>query len=279
MPKRTNLKGPGKCIFCGRGGLSKEHIWSEWTYKLVPTVPDGEHIRSVYQSSKHNPRIAGLESKRKRQGSTNTIKIYAVCKTHCNNGWMSRLDETIKPILSPLILGQPSVLSEYNLKLISAWITMKMMVTEFSRPHEVCSTQGERTFLMEHLEPPPNWKIWIAHVQGERWQAAYHRNSSLIGYLDESGTPVTNNGCLAKNTQSITLGIGELLFFAISSNVPDLHFHPPVETVPFIRQIWPARKGLLWPPGVVFTELAADLFATSLSRLVTSLKWKGPTGG
>jgi hypothetical protein len=120
MAKRTNLKGPGRCIFCGAGGLSKEHIWSEWTYELVPPIPGGEHVKTVYQSAKHNPKITGVESSKQRQGSTNTIKLYAVCKTECNNGWMSRLDEAAKPLLTPLILGQPAVLSEKSLRTVAA---------------------------------------------------------------------------------------------------------------------------------------------------------------
>jgi hypothetical protein len=156
---------------------------------------------------------------------------------------------------------------------------MKMMVTEFSRPHEVCSTQAERDYLRTNLEPPPNWKIWIAHVRGEKWRSAYHRNSSLLGHLNEAGVPVAPDGSLAKNTQSVSLGIGELFFTAISTNLPMAEFNAPRDIKRHIRQIWPAAGGFLWPPGMVFDTSAADLLAMALSRFVTTLKWRSPEGG
>jgi hypothetical protein len=145
MPKRSNLKGPGKCIFCGSGGMSKEHVWSEWTYELVPKLKDAGHQRVVMKSSKHNPHITGVASDRTYQGATNTIKIKCVCERDCNNGWMSRMETAAKPILTPLILGQPAIVSKDEARTVAAWAAMKMMVTEFSIPEDVVSTQQERT--------------------------------------------------------------------------------------------------------------------------------------
>jgi len=274
MPKRASLKGPGRCIFCGQTGLSKEHIWSAWTYALVPTIKDGHHTRGVVQSAKDDPKKIYIESLRNHNGSTNTVKLHVVCKRDCNNGWMSRLDERAKPILSPLIMGQPAVLSVESQTVVAAWAAMKMMVSEFSRRIDVSTAQDERTFLMKELRPPPNWKIWIAHTQSEKWRSAYYRNSSMVGRLNEAGVPVAHEGSLRKNTQSISIGIGQLFISAISSNVPGVEFHAPADAKRHIRQIWPAAVGgCFWPPGTIFTTSAADAFAESFSHFMKTLNW------
>src|SRR5947208_778698 len=35
-PRRANLKPPGKCIFCGGRGLTKEHMWADWLRPYIP---------------------------------------------------------------------------------------------------------------------------------------------------------------------------------------------------------------------------------------------------
>ena len=40
-----------------------------------------------------------------RQGGAITKKLRVVCET-CNNEWMSEIEDRVKPILAPLILGQ-----------------------------------------------------------------------------------------------------------------------------------------------------------------------------
>jgi hypothetical protein len=40
-------KPPGKCNFCGRGNLSKEHFWPEWASALLPRYPDNRHVEQT----------------------------------------------------------------------------------------------------------------------------------------------------------------------------------------------------------------------------------------
>lgn len=187
---------------------------------------------------------------------------------------MSRLETAAKPILTPLILGQAAVISGNSARIIATWAAMKMMVTEFSRPHEVSSTQQERTHVMEKLEPAPNWNIWIGHVRSSKWRTTYFRSSCLLGILDDSGQPVAPEGSLGKNTQSILIGVGELLLMGVSSGVPGFTFQPPIDAQRHLRKVWPANGGFLWPPGTVFTEGAADLLAVGMNRFTRTLKWK-----
>lgn len=101
----NNRKG---CIFCSGFGLSKEHIFSRWTYALVPAAPNSTHSRGHAVSSRTNRHLFDKVDVEDYQGNLNTIRFRVVCKT-CNNGWMSRLDNAVKPILTPLILRTRAV--------------------------------------------------------------------------------------------------------------------------------------------------------------------------
>ena len=96
----------------------------------------------------------------------------------------------------------------------------------------------------------------------------------LLGHINEAGIPVAPEGGTEKNTQSITLGVGELLFIAMSTSVPDLQLNTPIDVQRHIRQIWPIKSGLLWPPGTIFTTDAAHLLAVGLSRATARLEWR-----
>lgn len=264
-------KPPGKCIFCERGGLSKEHVWSEWTYELVPRLPKGAHVRRVSHSTPHS-HFKKVESAKRYEGSVNTVKLRVVCK-HCNTGWMSRLDEKAKCILPPFILGTHGVINKSASDTIAAWIAMKLMVTEFARPLEVATPLHDRRYLMDTGKPPDNWQIWVAPVISKKWRAGYVRSSSLLDGVDGAGRPIIHDNGMAKNAQAMTLGVGRLLFLAVSTTIPQLRFENPLEARRYIRPIWPFTESFLWPPGPALDTDGATILSRGLDTLVSSLPW------
>jgi hypothetical protein len=95
MAKRLNLKGPGRCIFCGSFGLTKEHIWPQWSFNYVPKGENTKHTRGLVQSSNASPRIKGIRKIKRHNGAVNTTQIRVVCKIRCNSGWMSVLETSL----------------------------------------------------------------------------------------------------------------------------------------------------------------------------------------
>ena len=266
-----------RCIFCGGFGLSKEHVWSKWTYALVPNKPTDTHRRGHYVSSRANPRIIERREIKAYQGNVNTIRLRVVCKG-CNNGWMSRLDSAVKPILSPLILGVSTMLNERSQLILSTWIAMKAMVSEHSRTEDVASDQGERTYLMSDLRPPANYRIWIAAHSATSWRVAYQRHAATLGYLDGEGMAQSPDRSLLKNSQSLTLGIGKLLINVVSSRVPDLKFAFLDTAIGrAMHRIQPYARNATWPPPQILTQAQADHVAFAFDRYTDTLKWRsGP---
>jgi hypothetical protein len=270
-------KNRKRCIFCTGFGLSKEHIWSRWTYALVPNKPSDTHARGHFVSSPGDPRSYEKRDIKNYQGNVNTIRLRVVCKT-CNNGWMSRLDKAVKPILSPLILCDPVTLDERSQTLLSTWIAMKGMVAEQSRPEDAASVQDERALLMAEQRPPRNWQIWIARQTGRLWRVGYQRRASTLGYLDGEGIAQSPDGSLAKNTYSMTLGIGQLLINVVSTRVPELKFSFQDTTVGrAMHRIQPYERDIEWPPAQLLNGAQADQVAGAFDRYTNTLKWRaGP---
>jgi len=262
------VKEPGRCIFCGRRGLSKEHVWSKWTHNLVPRLEDGLHERVTISARGAK---AAPPSHKQYQGSANTIQLRKACKRHCNSGWMSQLDEAAKPIMTRLILSEPIELDPDAQKIVATWFAMKAMIAEFSHPKDVSTQQHERAFLMKNLEPPKTWRIWIASHCSVVWRMAYQRHASTLGFALSGTTPIPPKRPFAKNTQAITFGLGSLLAQIISTS-SGIEFDLPNEIVGQAHQVWPIAKTIRWPPDIILDHGAADGFAKSMERTLREFK-------
>jgi hypothetical protein len=248
------MKTAGKCIFCGGGGLTKEHVWSAWLHHLLPSAP--YHFRAGRQ-------------KPIRQGSAKTIKLRVVCRS-CNNGWMSRLDENVKPILTPLVCGQALVIDSQSQAILAAWVAMKVMIIEFDEPSVVLSSQVHRTKLMNSLEVPDGWQIWLGHCQGLPWKQRLVRNSASWAFTDDAmdGAPIPN-------TKSFSLGIGELFVQVLITAINGLYFTPPPDAARFLRPVWPHDADTRWPPGATLKTVDCDILAEMMDRTARALP-QGP---
>ena len=264
-------KPPGKCIFCGSGGLTKEHIWSEWTYKLVPKDPINSRTIHKVKTSRATKIVE--QSANVVQGTSNSMRVRAVC-SGCNSGWMSSLDNQAIPLLTPLIARQEFRLdSTESLRLIATWVSMKLMVAEFIERATVSTTEYERDWLRHKLEPPLNWHVWACDIQpGTKWETGYYRESAGLFLLpEEPGAPLPPTGIKNPNTQSVTIGIGRLLFHVIASTAPGYVIS---DRYPMggntIAKIWPPKGVVIWPPRVTLTNEGADHISVSLSRFIAS---------
>src|SRR6478736_5958394 len=90
------VKGQRYCIFCGGVANSHEHLLPEWLRSILPSDEPGIHYREV----------GGITTSWEKKAFTETTRI--VCH-ECNTGWMSRLEKSAKPVLTPAVarIGLP----------------------------------------------------------------------------------------------------------------------------------------------------------------------------
>lgn len=81
-----------QCVFCGSEPVTREHVWPRWISALLGDRGPF-HVREAPGRVDRTARELDLVVKR-------------VC-AGCNGGWMARLEEAVKPVLTPMILASP----------------------------------------------------------------------------------------------------------------------------------------------------------------------------
>ncbi|MCS6897177.1 MAG: hypothetical protein NZM29_04325, partial [Nitrospira sp.] len=74
-------------------------------------------------------------------------KVGSVCHS-CNNGWMSRLEGDVKPILTPMVLGNSVTLEAQQQERLTTWMTKCAMLYESMETGEVFFNELDRRHFM-----------------------------------------------------------------------------------------------------------------------------------
>ena len=122
------------CIFCNGRVDSNEDIWPKWVLRLLKKSHD-ERVPMRAQRYKEQPKEWPTKD--------SALKIGNVCQ-ECNNGWMSRLEDQVKPILSPMILGKPVIVTPSQQERVTAWLTKCAMMFDSIDKGEVFSDVLDR---------------------------------------------------------------------------------------------------------------------------------------
>lgn len=259
----------GTCIFCGRTGVTKEHVIPLWVAEAVPRGAADHHVSSGDLVDTVTGVATPIHDVRVKQGHMFTRQIRKVCggairpdqTRPCNNGWMSDLERRAKPLLLPMMRGEKLVLSTADQLVAATWITKTAMVFEYVL-HEtsVVSSQADREQIMKNLQAPDHWQVFIASLRPGRWSAGATRDVATLAPKSAPTVP--------PNTQMVVFGIGKLLCITFSSTLAmSLDLPPGFDGD--VRQIWPAKFDQIeWPCRKVFYDPDVDHFRDGFAREV-----------
>jgi len=200
-----------------------EHIFPNWLNESFPKELLGE--TNVQFSTEMNGQL--VRRLQYQQADPAGQRVGAVCQ-NCNNGWMSRLEGAVKPLLTPLIFGNKSLLSPEDQTLLATWAVKTSMVFEYTHGRLKNFSQLDRTNLMLELQPSGNVTVFAAFISTRSGPLA---NYFLIGReSNDYGMHV--------------LQIGNLLLhlhrFENQGEVPKPNF----DSVPFSRRIYPTAESV-----------------------------------
>ena len=249
---------PRACILCGATPpppLTGEHIWPDWYNRQQPGFR--YELESIIQDGVAQVRpVTSLD-----------LKPRVLCNP-CNSHWGSDLEQGVERILTPMIRGQPQQLSGRETQLISAWFTLKAMVSE----HLIPAGKRPRRFfdlddgkhLKATLRPPEGTAIWIGRYVGSRANA---------GWIMDRGTArkVSDSPAAGVFWQAWTYSIGQVLLqlFAATRPIPYPSVGNPEEYGPIpvsfpvapgdwdvsLARIWESpRLPVAWPPQKAFDD-------------------------
>jgi len=245
MTKEPFRKGLGKCIFCDRPGLTKEHMWADWLRRYIPRELQ-RHTTSLakFRMGKTERTVVT------RTGDPHSRRIKCVC-ADCNSGWMSQIQEKAKPYIVPLLKGIRVAFSRDSQTALATWITMMIMVAEHLTPEMVSISAADRQWFRANQKPLPNWRIWIGHHARITHPLFSH---SVMSFTSEQ--EIQRLGLKAAegaNTQTSTVLLGKHLLIHIMSsavawNIIQMWRMPPDLDASLV-EIWPLRyQYAAWPP-------------------------------
>ena len=183
---------------------------------------------------------------------------------------MSKLQQTAKPYLVPLVDGQNCILGETAQSVLAAWGAMSVMVSEhFVRPAKRAISKEERQHLWLRGTPPETFKIWIGHYARHHWRGRWFYTSAAIADNESDLAQSAADRMPIPNTQTTTYIVGQLYFHVLSSPVPILVERTELDPR-FFARIFPSRRGnsiVAWPPPSLSDRAAYDVSHAIFSEL------------
>jgi hypothetical protein len=258
------------CKFCGGEGLSDEHIFAKWIGRLLAEgAPPGAHYVFHHRSAHPEAGIAEHDKTAKLPA----YRTRSFCR-RCNNGWMSRLEQRVQPILEPLILGEPRTLSRSDQETLAFWATKTLLgFQSIDHPTTTWARPEDYAALYEAQAPLPNSQVWLgANDHGDAgWQRAHQIR--LHGNVSER---VDGFGA--------TLTVGHAVFYLLIGYAGRVGTRLRYEAAYALKEIWPTvRDELEWPPAVTLprhpsTGVTELVVANSVTMRKRANSASNPTG-
>jgi hypothetical protein len=188
---------------------------------------------------------------------------------------MSRLQETAKPFLVPMLVGHSTSLHRRGQAVVAAWSAMMVMVAEHVHQEMVAIPLSERAYLRDHLVAP-HWRIWIGRHSRRDHPLFTHRTLTFTALKEEFERLRGSTAHIDSNTQTSTICLGEhLLIHVMSSEVAwniIRRWNLPPQIGADLTQIWPVKTGnVSWPPSRALTDAGISLIANEFFDKATAL--------
>lgn len=220
-------------MFCGGKPTTVEHVLSrKWIGELMPdsqsfttritrTDEEGEAERRSFKTK------AGV----KAGGGSHPVKC--ACES-CNNGWMQDLDNTLRPALSGLALGQVGTLSLEGCRLLATWATKLSILTDEMWKPTTLSSDLKRSFGRDR-QLPKGWQYFVA-LRDDTADESHLRAVTL--------TPDPTS----KHVEAVVFTVRVLhLIVQTLAPIEPVILRYRASGRPYVQSLWPRQGPLSWP--------------------------------
>ena len=211
------------CLFCSNSANSVEDAWPLWiTNQFRGRQP------SAVQAERAGIRLTSWNTHQPK------LTIRCVCE-ECNNGWMSRLENRVQPLLQPLLTGQRSAMDMDGQATIATWAVKTAMVLEGMDPAEkrgYSQLQRERFRLRAAI--PERTSVWLAASTDLEWFMSTKNRHLGDTSADISGV-------------SITMAFAHAVLQVFTIRVPETVGPETVVTANVRRGPWSEVTVPIWP--------------------------------
>lgn len=243
-----------RCLFCDEPANSREHIVGEWLGRAlgIDKTVVTSHQSPTYQV-KYSP-IGGRPEThttvKTRTGHVASRRERLVCGG-CNNGWMSALEESVKPILGPMLDGAiPRVLSVEDQMLLATWAVKSAFVWEHAQNSRPVASRSRTLEFGRSRTPTQFTRAWLGRYEGDRRDPFI---GDRQGLLVPAGLIVRLSNAETQANYRMSMMVNGSVLIIVTSASDDVGDRAPYRHVGESRfadrltQIWPATAPLDWP--------------------------------
>lgn len=139
-------------MFCQGQVSSREDIWPQWLTKRFPSSD-----ASRMEAERGGHKLGIWQTK-----TSKLLPARCVCE-NCNNGWMSKLEVEMKPIVESILDEKLKAIDVSSQAVIAKWATKTAMALEALYPErEYFYSETERQDMRSVSSIPERTSIWIA---------------------------------------------------------------------------------------------------------------------
>jgi hypothetical protein len=240
------------CMFCGNTSetLTKEHVFADWISELFCREPNG-----TYELIRRDGTVKSF---------SNTLfqhTVRAVCAS-CNNGWLSDLEATVKPVLGPMILnGAGTELPPKLQAALATWAVKTQLVMDRLHSKDRVMPDSEARAFYAAQRPLPTHLVVIAHrsnyvdeTKRELISTALTTSARTL-YVskeisDEVSADMPTWQAEGRNVYYSTFAVGRAVFQVFGHNLPARIEFFDIDGASFVSRLWPNQdQTVSWPPA------------------------------
>jgi hypothetical protein len=232
-----------ECPFCPRHANTAEHLYPQW---ISRHYRDNGGPASDFTLSMG----AALGGTRRAKLLNQTVKVCGVC----NNGWMSRLEERVRPVLLGLVSSDAAAISVAEQEVLSRWLFKSAVLHETLLPEPV-SLRAAR-FLHADGGVPEGWSAHVAAAApGE--STFTHHAGPIVSFTHDGGS---FRGRVRLHTMRFGAFASQVVLHSLDV-VPG--FDALLGGQAFAAQVWPPSGEVQpWPPGTILLAEWFDIVAS-----------------
>jgi hypothetical protein len=237
-----------KCLFFGRGRpevqTSKEHAVPKWIRRIESVAstikPASSARRREIAVNSYDPDLNAVTTEM-TQSVTKALHVtqmtLAVCGD-CNTGWMAKLEEEIKGLLTPAIEGRKVRLTRNDTERVALWAAKTAAVSELDHPETARISLEQRKAIFAG-RVPDDFELYAARASEPDHFTWVHRAGAMHSNLgNRLSSPIA---C----SVGFAMSPGKLMLLTRSidtrpSHVPFQSAFPPLS--PAWEKIWPISR-------------------------------------
>ena len=261
------------CVFCGRTGVTREHVIPSWLGTLLRDHHGGDFMWHVLPDPVPPPGTIlppeafegsgpGVQGRIWRAKGTDIV-TRRVCDA-CNFGWLNDLEGAARPYITSMVEGRKTRLPPAAQTIVAAWAAKTALMLRFVRQPFHPPNSSDLRHLRNERKPPSSATVWLAWHEGgaQAWcqllrqQLRPVRQPAVQSFWAEWATLMF--GCLVLQILQFETAPGPLML-----NVSQ-------KDRSFVVRIWPLPgSGAYWPPLRCLDDQTLATFASFFRPEVT----------